>query len=121
VFDVSHHWIRCYNVADWVLSGFEFSFLESLVDVLPDDQMRASNMPFNSNLGDAHIVGDFGVGVTGLVRKIDFSRSAAYGVQNGREMIQTLLAIEDLIRSRAWGDQRVLSIDVVDLHFPADY
>ena len=27
-------------------------------------------MPLNSNLGDVHIVGDFGVGVTGSVRKV---------------------------------------------------
>lgn len=83
--------------------------------------MRANNMPFNSHLGDAHIVGDFGVSVTRLVRKIDLSRPPAYGVQHGRQLIQTLLAIEDLIRSRAWGNQRVLSVDVVDPHFPAHY
>jgi hypothetical protein len=34
------------------------------------DQMCASNMPLNSNLGDAHIVAYFGVGVTGSVEQI---------------------------------------------------
>jgi hypothetical protein len=52
-----------------------------------DDQMCASNMPLNCNLGDAHIVGDFGVGVTGSVGKIDLSRSQVYGVQWGGELI----------------------------------
>jgi hypothetical protein len=83
--------------------------------------MRASNMPFNGNLGDAHIVGDFGVGVTGSVRKIDLSRPPAHGVQNGREFTQALLAIQNSIRSRTWGYQGVLSIDVLDLHFSAHY
>jgi hypothetical protein len=80
---------------------------ELRIDMLYDGQMCASNMPFNGDFGDSHIVGDFGVGVTGSVRKVDLSRPPAYGVQNGRKLIQTLLAIEDLIRSRTWGDQRV--------------
>jgi len=78
-------------------------FPESFVDVIQDDQKRARNMPFDSNLCDAHIVGDFGAGMAGSARKIDLSRPPAYGVQYGRKLIQTLLAIEDLIRGRAWG------------------
>jgi hypothetical protein len=64
-----------------------------LFDVLHDGQMRTSNLPLNSNLGDAHIVGDFGVGVSGSVCKIDVSRPPADGVQYGCELIQALLAI----------------------------
>ena len=80
--------------------------------------MRTSNVPLNSNFGDAHIVGDFGVEVFESVCKIDLSRPPADGVQYGCELIQALSAIEDLIRSRALGYQRVLSIDFVELHFP---
>jgi hypothetical protein len=54
------------------------SFLESISGVFQHDQMRAGNMPFNSHLGDPHIVGDFGVGVTGSVRKIDLPRPPTY-------------------------------------------
>jgi len=96
-------------------------FREFRIDMRCDGQMCASNMRFNSNLGEAHIVGDFGVGVTGSVRKIDLSRPPAHGVQNARELIRTLLAIQNLIRSGACGYQRVLPINVVDLNFPAHH
>jgi hypothetical protein len=61
--------------------------------------MRTSNVPLNSNLRDAHIVGDFGGGVSGSVCKIDLLRPSADDVQYGCELIQALLAIEDLILS----------------------
>jgi hypothetical protein len=89
--------------------------------VLQDGQMRASNMPFNSNLGDAHVASDLGASVAGSAGKEDSPRPRVHRVQQGGELIQTLLAIEDLIRSRALGYQRVLSIDVVELHFAALY
>jgi hypothetical protein len=54
--------------------------------------MRTSNVPLNSNFGDAHIVGDFGVEVFESVCKIDLSRPPADGVQYGCELIQAPLA-----------------------------
>jgi hypothetical protein len=59
-------------------------------------------MPFDSNLGDAHIISDFGVGVTGSVRKVDLSGPPAEGVQKDHELPQTLLAIEDVDFSILW-------------------
>ena len=83
--------------------------------------MRASDVPFNGDLGNAHILRDFCVGVTGSMRKIDLSRPPAHGIQSSCELIQALLAIQNSIRSRAWGYQGILSIGVVDLNFPAHY
>jgi hypothetical protein len=59
--------------------------------------------------------------LSGSVCKIGHSRAPADGVQYGCELIQALLAIEDLIRSLALGYQRVLSIDFVERHHPALY
>jgi hypothetical protein len=59
--------------------------------VLHDGYMRTSNVPLNSNFGDAHIVGDFGVEVFESVCKIDLSRPPADGVQYGCELIQAPL------------------------------
>jgi hypothetical protein len=78
-----------------------------------DGHVGTSDVPFNRNAGDRHIGGDFGAGIAGSARKINLSCPPAYSVQYGRKLIQTLLAIEDLFRSRAWGYQRVLSLDVV--------
>jgi hypothetical protein len=63
-----------------------------LFDVRHDGNMRTSNVPLNGNLGDAHIVDNFGAAVSGSVCKIDLSRPPADGVQYGCELMQALLA-----------------------------
>jgi hypothetical protein len=56
-------------------------------------------MPRHSNLGDSHILGDFGVGVTQSMAKIDLSRAPVHLVQSGDEFLQPLLAVENVIGS----------------------
>jgi hypothetical protein len=73
--------------------------------------------PFNSRLGDAHVVGDFGVGVTGLMRKIDLSSPRVARVQKRSDLIQTLLAIDNWIWSRTRGYEGTVSINLVDRYF----
>ena len=68
--------------------------------------MRTSDVPSYSNLGDVHIVGDFGIGVARSVRKIDLSRSRIRRVQQSSEAVQALLVLDNLIRSRTRGHQR---------------
>ena len=70
-----------------------------------DGGVSPGYVPPYRNLGDAHIVGYFGVGVAWSVRKIDLSRSRVHPIQQSSEAIQTLLVLENLIRSRTRGHQ----------------
>jgi hypothetical protein len=86
-------------------------FPEFRIDVLCDDQMRASNMPFDGNLGDGHIGGDLRVAVTESVRKVDLSRPPADGAVHQGATISEL--------SRLAGVSRNAVIDIAQRFSPS--
>ena len=91
--------------------------IPNLIVDLRKGRYRPSDVSFDSNLSDSHILSDFGVGVTRSVGKIDLSRARIHRVQKSIELIQALLVIENLIWSWTWGYQGVPSVNVLDLHF----
>jgi hypothetical protein len=64
--------LACDAFSSGGLSGFKFPRAGLRFVMFHDGQMCTSNMPLDGNFGDAHIISNFGVGVTGSVRKIDF-------------------------------------------------
>ena len=91
--------------------------IHHLVDKPYEDHPSPSDVPFDGDLCDVHVIGNLGVTVTRSVRQIDLSSTLVHSVQMGYEPIQSLLVIENLIWSRTGGYQRTLSVNVLDRYF----